>query len=201
MNTPSDTKQKIWVFFLYGFLGGGVIPIASISILDMAKCFNFIPLNYEIIFYASAFLSIILVSILIIISYDCYEKNEKLAKALCYIAAIISICALHVFVLSTGGSMQSIFTFHYLYVPAVVAITFTGRRGLILAAFACLISFYLNLFCVKIGPISFPYFISTEEWKEIILKSLEYRIVFFAVFLFQLGLAVTTDIVIERKYP
>lgn len=192
-NKNERIVKSIWTFLIFAFLFGGVLPTFGVIGINHLKCANLIPSQYQERFYVVAGFSLTTTGILITCSALTYQKSPWSSRIMLYFGAVISALALHYFVHATGGSTQSLFSFHYMFIPAVVAITFDGRVGLVISTLASCGSCYFNLF-----PANDPIISNTTELSTIV-NSNEYKLAFFCIFTFQLFVAVLIDVWVGRK--
>jgi hypothetical protein len=175
-------------FFTYGFIIGGLVHPSWVAIYDLcSENPGLVPLNYKRPFLVTLISSALVCIILFRFGYSSFNRSESTAVLCLRSCAFFCIIALHVLVLSTGGSTQSFFAYHYLYIPAVVAISFRGSKEFVCASFLCFLSFTTNLFCFTNPwiPLDSLCFRLTPEWTRI-LAGPAYGLAHLMVFTIQL---------------
>jgi hypothetical protein len=185
-----DSAQSIHArldrFFWYGFIIGGVVPPALVFIADL-NFVHLIPQSHKTFFLNDLLISFLLSTPLFRFGFKLYAKKDKIANGCLRCSALVSLFALHFLVLCTGGSSQSYLSYHYLYIPAVVAISFRGNTEFTFASALCFLSFLLNLFCIdQIGALALPCSQNNPEWITI-MSGAPYRFAHLGVFTIQLS--------------
>lgn len=179
----SLAEKPIWLFVWWGYLVGGLVPVLCVFTLDKLGI-EIVPSNYQLVFDLTALSFCCLGSgLLFPAAFFARHKRTGLASSLLLVAAIVSVCSLHLLVLATGGPRDSVFGFHYLYLPAVVALSLRTRRTIIMTSLACLASFSLNTFLPE--PLAFR---ASSQWSRI-SGEVSYDLVFCGAFVLQLLVA------------
>ena len=136
-------SRVVWGFIAIG--GGGIVPAFLFFIVDYNSNGVLLEPNMKILFTKG--LVILLISFFLTMS-AALIKTEKGQDALLWASGLGSLFSLNLFVLATGGPTQSVFAFHYLYIPVVVALHFS-RGQFVWAALLCWITYGANLWYVR----------------------------------------------------
>lgn len=188
--TNSLLKLRIGRFTTYGFLLGITLPVLVILIIELSGI-NLVPSDCEKLFYIG-FAILFVVSCLLLIAFGNYEKNKTLANILILTATILSVICLHIFVVSTGGTLKSIFKSYYLYIPVVLVITFGAKLSyiLVLGMILILASSILNTFT--------PSLVNTHEM-QVITEGMSYKVTYLVIYLLQLSVVIKTNFEIRKQ--
>ena len=125
MFRPLDAKSALESL---GFAVGGCIPIGLALFYSEVEGYTINP-EAEKVFIVSSFLYLIvgIICFLFIHSSDgVTEKSRRWISVVMYIQAAISLVIVHVLVSVLGGVKESVFSFSYLYIPAVVGFIYGG---------------------------------------------------------------------------
>lgn len=150
-------------FLVYGVIVGGTIPVFIFVVLNHILSGQGVPL------VAPAFKDkFLLIAVCFTgISTGMWGLRREFPASSPYalnVVAIVSLIGLHLLVYCTGGSLNSVFTFHYLYIPAVVGLVYGGGKIFVTTLFAYWLSCILNVLPRSPALTAFAGSVSGEFW-------------------------------------
>lgn len=125
MSDEKNHDAYLNYFFALGIIWGGAVPVTLVAGGDLL-CRSLIKDNCQFIPDQTQIPFLCITGLFLLMSFVGFGiQHEKLwpeaKQGIVLILAIISWLALNGFVFTTGGALASVFSFHYLYIPAVVA--------------------------------------------------------------------------------
>jgi hypothetical protein len=182
----SNFAERVWILFLYGYILGGILPVSIVLIPEILSKANLIPDNLEFLLTPGVLLLVFGMALILTAQHICIN-HPKTATSLLYLAAIIILLSLNLFVCATGGPIISQFSFFFLYLPLIVAIVFPRLRAPVLISILSVLSYFclLNLF---VHPELFQS-VSNDGW---------FRYSHIIIFALQLALAIIIEWKVER---
>lgn len=184
-----ELKEKISNLGIYGVLGGFIVPGIFYSVLLS------LTLGFHYLTAASAAITLLGGLFTYGFLFHVSDSLNKLQAITILIliyggAGGISICALVLMVLLSGGPLHSPFSGFFLYVPAVVALIVQRKKPVIIAAVASASLMTFTAFC-GFGEFNLgDNLIHSVEWSMITNNQFIYKFFYLLVFGWQLLWAV-----------
>jgi hypothetical protein len=163
------TKTTIERFTWLAFGVGGALPVGFLAVSRWLLHWTIIPENSQDSFIVCAFLFVAFNAFLLFYAATKFRgqdaRNPEAIGSL-VISGCFCYLFLFMFVLLTDGSEHSLLTPYYIYIPSVVAVTFSAKRQFLL-----FLSGIISLFLFILGSQWFYHLIGTAPLRQVSSQS------------------------------
>lgn len=157
-----EKKDNCWRLFFFGSFGI-LLPLVVVTVYDIFLRIQEIKQGrYILVVIFTCIITLLTGSAYIF--YDRYPKKENRIDIFLYIIGALEMLAVGYLVYLTGGAQDSIFTFYFLFVPSIVAISFKAKWGLVTVCVTSFIAILINEIFVKPTNV-YEVYAKTEHYK------------------------------------